>query len=142
MANTIAWTPEDKGIVATKLKEGLSARAIGLLFGRSRNAVIGVVGRDPVLKGIGFGRSDGTLEKGVRQYEKRDAKPVLVFETKAREVPSDGVHTCGVPLMALKACQCRYPVNDAERGELHLFCAAPSDGVYCQRHTERSRRAI
>jgi hypothetical protein len=44
----------------------------------------------------------------------------------------------GIPLMMLGGQQCKWPVNEAERGEQHLFCAAPADGPYCAHHKARS----
>ncbi|HTV68083.1 MAG TPA: GcrA family cell cycle regulator [Rhizobiaceae bacterium] len=45
-----------------------------------------------------------------------------------------------VPLDQLKHGECRWPVNDAAIGELHLFCGKPNDviGNYCRHHRLRS----
>ena len=51
----------------------------------------------------------------------------------------------GKPLVALKPSQCRYPLNDPERGGEFLFYGEPiakSGANYCSRHTEIAVRAI
>jgi hypothetical protein len=45
----------------------------------------------------------------------------------------------GVPLDKLAPYQCKWAINEAERGEQHLFCRAPApDGPYCAHHKARS----
>lgn len=43
-----------------------------------------------------------------------------------------------VPLLDLKRGECRWPVNDAAKGEMHLFCGNAAEGVYCRPHFIRS----
>lgn len=44
-------------------------------------------------------------------------------------------HMAGLPIERLEPFMCRYPVNDAARGEGHLFCAArKAKGSYCAHH--------
>jgi hypothetical protein len=62
----------------------------------------------------------------------REMRSALVQPTVA------GPHGPGIPLMMLGGQQCKWPVNEAERGEQHLFCAAPADGPYCEHHRARS----
>lgn len=42
----------------------------------------------------------------------------------------------GYDLQCLSGCQCRWPVNEAEVGTLHLFCGAPTRPgySYCDEH--------
>lgn len=42
----------------------------------------------------------------------------------------------GIPMSELAANMCRFAINDAEKGEEHLFCGAPSDGAWCDRHRQ------
>lgn len=44
------------------------------------------------------------------------------------------------PLADLKANECRWPVNDADHGEAHLFCGAPAatGKPYCPDHYQRA----
>ena len=46
--------------------------------------------------------------------------------------------TVGRPLYLLGLNECRWAVNDADKGELHLFCGAPSDGSWCECHRRKS----
>lgn len=50
------WTQEQRDRVAALLADGLSASEIGKNMGATRCAVIGLVGRDPQLREIGFAR--------------------------------------------------------------------------------------
>ena len=43
-----------------------------------------------------------------------------------------------IPLMELKARECKWPVNDPAPGEVHLFCGEAADGSYCAHHKARS----
>ena len=43
-----------------------------------------------------------------------------------------------VPMMELQAGACKWPVNDAAKGEQHLFCGLPADGSYCEQHRKRA----
>src|SRR5262249_23148606 len=44
-----------------------------------------------------------------------------------------------IPLLELRNGDCRFPVNEAARGELHLFCGLPQDGEssWCRHHRLR-----
>lgn len=46
----------------------------------------------------------------------------------------------GIPLIELARHDCRWPVNDAERGAEHLFCGRPSapERPYCRTHALRA----
>jgi len=48
---------------------------------------------------------------------------------------------CGKPLLMLNAHECRWPVNDADREQLHLFCGMPAESTYCAHHKIRSHRS-
>lgn len=129
----------------------------------TRNAIIGIVKRNKVLNAIGFARSPNGRRKDTdhlppirrsapaavptvkplkqrlhpgnivgkkqgRQFDPGNAKPVRVAPT---------VFECrSVPLTALKRGECKFAVNDAAVGEVHLFCGLPadSDRSYCDQH--------
>ncbi|MBT1154338.1 hypothetical protein J1C56_01905 [Aminobacter anthyllidis] len=46
----------------------------------------------------------------------------------------------GIPLLELARHDCRWPVNDAEKGAEHLFCGRPSapERPYCRAHSLRA----
>lgn len=119
----LVWTREQRATIADMLRNKCSAGTIAGYFGKSRNAIIGLVTRDPVLAEIGFncGRGKGS----------RGGKSIPASQPTTYGLP---VNTVGRPLMAMGHSQCRWPVNDAEPGELHLFCGQASDGSYCPQH--------
>lgn len=134
---TKKWTGDDIDKLAGLLREGLSASKIAPHFGVSRNAIIGKVHRH--LSHVGFktpGNKDrkrptqsptpptqAWLQSPRRAREKRPPAPVLtVFECRS------------IPMMELRAMECRWPVNDAAVGEQHLFCGNKADGSYCPGH--------
>lgn len=80
MKLNIIWTDEAKEQVAIRLRDGMSAAQIAACFGCTRNAIIGIVGRNKELKEIGFTRQSGvgTLK------EFRKPRPVRI-----EPVPAD-----------------------------------------------------
>lgn len=79
------WTDEAKRRVAEMLRRDMTAREIGDALGVSRNSVIGIVGRDPYLKTIGFSYRPGTSAPVTRRQtnwtqEKRDRVIALYLE--------------------------------------------------------------
>lgn len=53
----------------------------------------------------------------------------------------DEQHGAGRTLMMLARHQCKWPVNEAEPGGIHLFCGLPADGPWCEHHAFRSIRS-
>lgn len=144
----LIWTPEEKQRVAGMLREGLSAGKIAPHFDRTRNAVIGLVHRDAVLREIGFARKGNTgkaASRGLRRAN--DAKPgrvikhaIITAPSEIKPIPVAPIraaerHLAGVPMRALGAHQCKFAVNNAAVGETHLFCGSKTDGgAWCQFH--------
>ena len=145
------WTEDERQRIAERLKAGDSARQIGALMGRTRNSVIGVVTRDPVLKAIGFARKPRDSGGLPRQRRKRlTSAPVRRVISTSTSAPRRATkkpaqvkavehfwgepQLAGRPMAALRPNQCRYAVNDADVGETHLFCGCPSDGMWCDYH--------
>ena len=58
------WSDKARERVGQLLREGLTAREIGIEMRVSRNAIIGIVGRDKTLSAIGFARSKGRAGGG------------------------------------------------------------------------------
>lgn len=137
------WTPEMDAKVLKMLRDKCTARQIGAALGLTKNAVIGRVSRSKELAAIGFHRKPGTAKA-------EKPKPRLVIHVspslfnepmKVKAPPiivTGGPATVGRPIYLLGGCQCRWAVNEAERGELHLFCGAAADGPYCAEHTQKS----
>lgn len=138
--------------IKTAWKPGASASIIGAAIkGKpSRNAVIGFYVRYPT-ELVGFPLQKALRECGTSRRRPRSYKPIFptVLLTPAKAKPLSDLeftserHIAGMPLRMLGSCQCRYAVNDAAKGETHLFCGAPSDGSWCDYHRARvfGRRA-
>lgn len=135
-------------------------------YGVSRNAVIGVLHRHKSkLSGIhlrAFGDNGQVKEKKPRKSRAKPASelrhhprpkaerriavvsPSILFD-RAPAIPlpepvfvAGERHTVGRPIHMLGYGECRWAVNDAAKGELHLFCGAPADGPWCECHRLKS----
>ncbi|KRA00257.1 hypothetical protein ASD64_01400 [Mesorhizobium sp. Root157] len=131
----------------------------------SRNAIIGMLDRhgDKMpgvrLRAVG---DNGQVKGGEKKPRKSRAKPAselrrprsapriavvspsILFD-HAPSIPlpePEYVHgerlTVGRPIRMLGHGECRWAVNDAEKGDMHLFCGAPADGPWCECHRLRS----
>jgi GcrA cell cycle regulator len=143
------WTGDLIGEVATYLKQGLSAAQIGAQLGISRNAVIGKVGREQALSRIGFawkraqpfaGKHPDRL-KAIRanQPKLKSDKPKRI-RMAYNTTPPEPEHTVAKPMLLLGAHDCRWPINDADRDEQHLFCAGITESgkSFCAHHLHRA----
>ncbi|MFD1792102.1 GcrA family cell cycle regulator [Ochrobactrum teleogrylli] len=159
------WTQERKLSVANLLREGLSAGQISSRLGVSRNAVIGIIHRDKMLSEIGLGGGvggarlpkkesspykPGRMKTTARRSPARQvqAAPVIVAPVAApepvfvcEELPAidPPIEPLGLPLTDISLRQCRFAVNNAAKGEQHLFCAHPvkSGSSFCEHHHRR-----
>lgn len=139
------WTDADKSTVADLLLAGLSASKIAAQLNCTRNAVHGVVNRDPVLKKIGLQRAPiksasapqapRTVPAGIRRRPKPTIpRPPVRIDPVAPE-------PLNLLLADLGGKQCRWPVNDPPKGEPYLFCGHVRFGPsYCEFHTGKSVR--
>lgn len=117
---------------------GMTTREIAAFFhGSSRNAIIGMYSRYPQELSECRLLPMGVRSVRTERREKKVSLPAKFFKT-----PEVEAHLCGKPLMALERHQCRWPVNDAEVGELHLFCGMPSTGTYCEHHSSKAYRSV
>lgn len=146
----VKWTPTMDAQVLKMLKDKCTASQIGTALGVTRNAVIGRVNRAKKLKKVGFFRASGNDRAKTVKAETIKPKPRIVVRVSPAifnepvapkplpVVTAGNPATVGRPIYLLGGCQCRWPVNEAARGEMHLFCASPADGPYCKRHARRS----
>lgn len=141
------WNHDNITEVATLLKQGLSAAQIGEQLGISRNAVIGKVGRDEGLSRIGFawtraqhfaGKNPERLK--VKTLKFKPAKPKRMKRPAVALVAPDPEYTVAKPMLLLGAHDCRWPINDADRDETHLFCAGTKESgkSFCPHHHHRA----
>lgn len=139
------YTQDERNAIAAMLRDNRSAAQIGKAMGRTRNAIIGLVGRDPDLKRIGLrGNKNkppvpggGRRRSAVRRKRPSFGVPgpaAVRTAPKLPAVPPTPPESLNIPLTEIGAHQCRFAVNDAAPGETHLFCGAASDGSWCVYH--------
>jgi hypothetical protein len=80
------WTPEKRAKVGRMLADGCSSAKIAAEFGTTRNAIIGLVGRDDALAAIGF--KGGTGRKRVSDEERRQRRNATVRKYRATLEPT------------------------------------------------------
>jgi hypothetical protein len=112
--------------------KGCSMGQLGAMLGTTRSAISGVYGRHPELRTSHPLRPASVRGATFVSGIPRPPKPLPVL------TPAGESHGAGRTLQMLQAHQCKWPVNDAGSGELHLFCALPAEGPYCQHHKRRS----
>ena len=145
---TIAWREMDtKGrieAVRSVWYPGASSAKIAACFeGATRNAVIGIFHRYPN-SFIDMPLNRTAVDEAHRKSTKRKQSPIFLLKDKstkplpAIKVVATESHLCGRPLTMLAAKQCRWPINNAQGDELHLFCGSPAVRSYCEHHTTRS----
>jgi len=159
------WSEAEVETVRAALLEGLSARQIAervrKLHGRdaNRNQIVGLVHRRPQLTEVGFrGPRTRAGAKQLREAKERPArtrkvlprapeagKPRTTAAPQPRPVDVDipAPEPLAVPLVELGA-GCKWPVNNAAPGELHLFCGAAREGFgpYCPHHAARAFEGV
>lgn len=142
---TVHWQDLDRDAkiqaIRTVWRDGISASKIAAHFrGASRNAIVGMYDRwgdrlgDTPLRPPAVERKVDRVPRPARR-----ALPRLV---KRRPPPAvaEEQHLVGVPMTMLHARQCKWPVNEAEIGETHLFCGLAADGSFCAHHHDRAFR--
>ncbi|MDM8346254.1 GcrA family cell cycle regulator [Pseudochrobactrum sp. sp1633] len=161
-----SWSDEDKAQVAKMMVEGLSFSKIAGVFNVTKNAVIGLVKRNPELEAVNSKRQaskpaaktadeikDYRAAKA-REYReaKRKAKTenaiIVKVEPKQKSqkpIPfptrrNEDFQTVGRPLVELSSFDCRWAVNDAGKGEEHLFCGSRVNigSRYCAYHKAKA----
>lgn len=144
------WFEGHIDAIAQMLRDGHTASQIAPHFGATRNAVIGLVGRNPVLREIGFARKPGenlgckvtvsvaqtrtlaTVRGGkasANRIRQLAAPPPLPTPVMTFGAP----HTAGIPLLMFNEHRCKWPIND---GGPFIFCGETTgEGrQYCAWH--------
>lgn len=168
------YSDDERIAIEGWLLDGFSASRIAQEFIRkfqryvSRNAIIGVIHRDPALTKIGLagkGRPVAGTEKDGRRHNTHRVRAVAAGRAapkasnpkpKASPIPlkaslppepepfvNFAAYDAGsrrLPLVDLGRHDCRFAVNDAAPGEEHLFCGQPvaPDSPYCPHHSMRA----
>jgi len=158
------WTDDRKQVVAELLREGLSAGQMSKRLGISRNAIISIIHRDKMLSEIGLrsgvggarkpkaesspyksGRMKTAARSPARQSQPAPVVVVPIVEPEPVFVCDYGfeleptIDPLGLPLADLNLRQCRFAVNNAAKGEQHLFCGHPVKigSSFCEHHHRR-----
>lgn len=146
-------TAEKIEAVKTAWHPGISASRIAAHFyGATRNAVIGLYSRYPSdLSGTPLKKPTKAVVAMVEAKTKRNytvripstLRPHFDEPTPIQEPAIEEMdwHVCGKPLAMLGSGQCKFPVNDAAVGEMHLFCSMAADRSFCNVHMQRAYRS-
>jgi hypothetical protein len=114
---------------------GLSMSKLAAKLGTTRSAIAGMYHRHGSLL------VDQPLNK---RPEKKAEDEKTVIRVKRPVPPAVLRYTRdygpGLPLVRVSNHQCKWPINDPEIGQEHLFCAMPAEGPYCDHHKQRSVR--
>jgi len=135
MNNTKNWTKDNINTLNELWVKDMSARQIGLIVGKTRNAVIGKANR------LGLPRkknSDYNVETVAHNgWLKGNSKKVTLPEI---DKISQGKRK--YKLIELKQDQCRWGIGDPKNSNFH-FCGAKIKGrePYCEYHKEKSVRS-
>lgn len=118
---------------------GDSAGLIASKLGTTRNSIVGYYNRTPELREkCPLHLQNQAKPRQPRQSRRQNPKPRAVPPPDMPIVYSEPPKATGMRLADLGRYQCRWAVNDAKRGEEHLFCGA--DGFpYCPNHARLSR---
>lgn len=131
--------------------EGLSSGDIAKIMGRTRNAIIGKVGRLHLSKRLSRIQPRIKLPPRLRYSHKKTgdgalSKRLTTMQLSPNPVPGDTKalkgwawvplpDTTPVPLVDLETGMCKWPVTEDRP---HLFCGAAANGVYCEHHAALS----
>lgn len=152
----LPWTPETVDLMMELVAQGRSMGEIGIALGRTRNAIIGKVQRERIIRGhvpIPRKRILEIVSEGKPEFCKElryNTTPKRALTTR-RNLPGVSKQGIGFPLPALTpppprtgpavgildVTGCQWPTgyDEAVAGR-HTFCDAPKDGkgTYCPYH--------
>ena len=115
------WTDEEIETLKVGAENGLSARTIGVMLGRSRNAVAGKAAR------IGV-----HLRAIPPRPPRPTPEPETFFDT-LEIVPAEGI-----PIWNLGLMHCRSVNGDASNIDVFRYCGEPTvnGGSWCEKHAK------
>lgn len=128
------WNVAERNIVANLLRQGATSNQIAAIMGEhknfkgiTRNSIIGLVHRDPMLREIGFKKRVWKPRRAKRYDE---PVPGTVLEPLMRTERT---------LVELASHHCRFPLwkdDEDTKGKELLFCAEAkvADSSYCAVH--------
>lgn len=151
------WTSDEDDSLRRFIKEGRASPEIATTLGRSRSAVVGRAKR----LGLVFMTQTGMRRREVKEQRESSAPRVpptkhqplggnrfkklrekaTDAEPAPKELPrwtahADAPEPRNLSLVDLEWLDCRWPVNNPERGQEHLFCGhkRASGSSYCAHH--------
>jgi hypothetical protein len=140
--------------IAALLRDGHTSTSIAAVIpGRSRNAIVGVVLRNPILKAIGFARRASGWQN-YNAHRSRPAKAARIQEPKPPKPPKQAIVKAEparivcveieprmVRLVDLMPCDCRWPIGDP-RSEAFGFCghSKREGSSYCAAHAKVAKQ--
>lgn len=140
------WIPEASASEIASCFNGATRNAIIGVYHRYTSELAGHPLRTPsrLMRAVRQRRDPSHSEGAVRQ--RRDPaiklKPHATYTMREAPVSVGEAHLCGKPLVMLEHKECKFPVNEAEQGGLHLFCGLPTEGSYCAHHKMRSYHPV
>jgi hypothetical protein len=111
---------------------GVSRQAIAGMYNRYRDSLERQSLRKPYHPGSTKTRANRRVKVAVPKPAPKPAPEPVMRPAKPQ------MATVGRSLMMLQRGQCKWPVNDAAKGEEHLFCGMPAHGSYCKHHKAQS----
>lgn len=137
----MTWTDAKIATISRMWAEGYTSTVIGTQVGKSRNAVIGKLGRMGLIGDPDSNRNRALIRTNANRKRKevrqRTAAPVEPPKPKPAPVAKP-VNPDGILITDLTNTTCRWPVHDTLPGR---YCGAHTDaGSYCEHHTARAYR--
>lgn len=147
--NGARWSQAEKAHAARLWREGMApaliAQELSVRFGtrRTDKSVYALAKAEPErfprrsAKGQCAGNIWAKQAARAADPEFIRPEPMAVGKVEAAAYDAASRHA---PLDDLEWSDCRWPVNDAARGEVHLFCGlhAEKPGGYCAHHAQRA----
>lgn len=127
-------TEQKINAIKAAYQPGMSAMAIAAAIGNdvSKGAVIGMFNRyRDELTDCKLNASARAISLLGRARAPRRASAFIPPKPTFIEPPA-----ARIPLDMLKRGMCKFPVNDAAKGETHLFCGSPGEGSWCGFHRQ------
>ena len=135
------WTPTDLEAIRGFIAKGYSAARIGLEFGVSRNAIIGLCHR----KKIQLGGKQNNPPKADHPLRHRSSRPRIFKppvqtwrdQEPPKAAPTDKKYPY-IPLLESREHHCHFPIDGVGTASNPYCCGKPvSVGSYCYDHALR-----
>jgi hypothetical protein len=116
-----------KELIRLRKEDGKTYTEIAKLTGLTKNTIIGRIWRSQG----GDRKVYDKVTRASKPRAKRKSKDMLKLVSSTPPTPA--IPEEGLLIYQLEAGQCKYAIGNAPDGQ-HLFCAQPTDRVYCDKH--------